>query len=73
MPKITSHNKWSKQVNKTSHALDLEKDVFTYDDPKRIAESLKKSAEKSKKRKASPFRFAMSMLNFYINRGGKKN
>lgn len=62
---------WSAQVAKTSNALDLEKGVFTWDDPKKIALSLKKSAEASKRRKAPPFRSAMSMLNFYINRAGK--
>jgi hypothetical protein len=45
--------------------------VFTWDDPKRIAESLKRSAEASRRRKAAPFQSAMSMLNFYINRAGK--
>ncbi len=54
-----------------SHALDLEEGVFTWRDPKRIALSLKKSADTSKHRKAPPFRSAMSMLVFYINRAGK--
>ncbi len=62
---------WSKEVTKHSNALDLEKGVFTFGDPKKIAESLKKSAEESTRRKASPFQSAMSMLNFYINRAGK--
>lgn len=57
---------------KESFALDLEKDVFTWDDPKKIARSLKRSAEDSVRRKATPFQSAMSMLNFYINRAGKK-
>jgi len=52
--------------------LDLEKGVFTWKNPKKIAQSLKKSAEKSNRRKSSPFQSAMSMLNFYINRAGKK-
>ena len=62
--------KWSAEVNKKSNALDLEKGVFTLKDPKEIAKSLKKSSEKSKRRKAEPYRSAMSMLNFYINRAG---
>ena len=63
---------WSQKVTKTSFALDLEEGVFTWKDPKKIAASLKQSAEASSRRKASPFRSAMSMLNFYINRAGKK-
>ncbi len=55
----------------SSNALDLERGVFAQDDPKSIARSLKRSAEESKRRKAEPFRSAMSMLNFYINRAGK--
>lgn len=65
-----SDEKWSGEVTKHSDALDLEKDVFKSDDPRSIAESLKRSAERSKRRKAEPFRSAMSMLTFYINRGG---
>ncbi|MEX0881722.1 MAG: DUF3175 domain-containing protein [Candidatus Saccharimonadales bacterium] len=63
--------KWSQRVTKTSNALDLDKGVFTWDDPKRIAASLKASAERSSRRKAEPLQSAMSMLNFYINRAGK--
>ena len=63
--------KWSAQVNETSDALNLKKGVFESDDPKAIAASLKRSAEHSRRRKASPFQSAMSMLNFYINRAGK--
>jgi len=63
--------RWSQQVTKHSDALDLEKDVFTYDDPARIASSLKESAERSRRRKSTPFRSAMSMLTFYTNRAGK--
>ncbi len=63
--------KWSQDVTGHSDALDLERDVFTLKDPKRIAASLKKSAEASRRRKSSPFRSAMSMLTFYINRAGK--
>ncbi len=63
--------KWSKHVNETSYSLDLDQGVFKARDPKKIAQSLKRSANKSRRRKASPFQSAMSMLNFYINRGGK--
>lgn len=62
---------WSARVTKHSIALDLQEGVFTWDDPRKIAESLKKSAEQSTRRKAGPFQSAMSMLNFYINRAGK--
>ena len=62
---------WSGRVTKESNALDLEGGVFTWDDPKKIAKSLKRSAETSLRRKARPFQSAMSMLNFYINRAGK--
>lgn len=62
---------WSGEVTKKSFALDLEEGVFTWSDPKKIALSLKRSAEESTRRKASPFQSAMSMLNFYINRAGK--
>lgn len=61
---------WSGQVTRTSHALALEPRVFTWDDPKRIAASLKRSADESKARKGTPLQSAMSMLNFYINRAG---
>jgi len=56
----------------TSDALDLEGGVFRQQSPKKIARSLKQSAERSRRRKSSPFRSAMSMLNFYINRAGRK-
>jgi len=62
---------WSKQVTETSNALDLEADVFKWDDPAKIAASLKRSAERSRRRKSPPFRSAMSMLVFYLNRAGK--
>jgi hypothetical protein len=62
---------WSAKVTRESFALDLEEGVFTWTDPKKIALSLKNSAEASKRRKAPPFRSAMSMLVFYINRAGK--
>ncbi|MDH5613390.1 MAG: DUF3175 domain-containing protein [Gammaproteobacteria bacterium] len=64
-------NGWSQRVTETSNALDLEPGVFTFDDPRRIAESLKRSAECSHRRKSDPYRSAMSMLTFYINRAGK--
>ena len=63
--------RWSGRVTRTSNALDLKKGVFAGRDPKKIAASLKRSAEHSKRRKASPYQSAMSMLNFYINRAGK--
>jgi len=67
----TPANRWSHDVTEHSHALDLEKGVFKLKDPKEIAASLKRSAEGSKRRMADPFRSAMSMLVFYINRAGK--
>ena len=66
-----AQRKWSAGVMQRSDALDLESGVFTKSDPKAIARSLKRSAERSSRRKAEPFRSAMSMLNFFINRGGK--
>jgi Protein of unknown function (DUF3175) len=63
--------RWSAEVTKRSDALDLESDVFKWKDPRRIALSLKRSAEHSKRRKATPYQSAMSMLNFYVNRAGK--
>jgi hypothetical protein len=63
--------RWSQRVTETSDALSLESGVFSWDDPYKIALSLKWSADTSSRRKAPPFRSAMSMLNFYINRGGK--
>ena len=61
---------WSARVTRESNALDLEEGVFTLDDPKLIAQSLKRSAEASIRRKADPYRSALSMLIFYINRAG---
>ena len=63
--------KWSAKVTQESHALQLEEGVFTWKDPKKIAGSLKKSADVSKQRKSSPYHAAISMLTFYINRAGK--
>ena len=72
MAKKSMKNKnWSDRVTKESFALDLEEGVFTWDEPRKIALSLKRSALQSTKRKAKPFQSAMSMLNFYINRAGK--
>jgi hypothetical protein len=62
---------WSARVTRTSNALDLQSKVFTSSDPRRVALSLKRSAESSKRRKGSPYQSAMSMLTFYINRAGK--
>src|SRR5439155_24303355 len=62
---------WSRHVTEKSNALDLDPGVFSRTDPRSIARSLKRSAEHSRRRKSNPFRSAMSMLNFYINRGGK--
>jgi Protein of unknown function (DUF3175) len=63
--------KWSQRVTRTSDALDLDKEVFKRRDPASVARSLKRSAERSHRRKSDPFRSAMSMLVFYINRAGK--
>ena len=63
--------RWSRTVTEHSDALTLEGGVFTSKDPRRIAASLKRSAERSRRRKADPFRSALSMLTFYINRAGK--
>jgi hypothetical protein len=64
--------RWSQRVTETSNALDLESGVFALDDPRRIARSLARSARRSRRRKADPFRSAMSMLTFYINRAGRQ-
>nr|WP_255783741.1 DUF3175 domain-containing protein [Lysobacter chinensis] len=63
--------RWSQHVTETSDALDLREGVFTLDDPAAMARSLKRSAEDSRRRKSDPYRSAMSMLTFYINRAGK--
>lgn len=67
----TSPAHWSQDITKHSHALVLEKGVFTWKDPLKIALSLKHSADTSQQRKAEPYRSAMSVLVFYINRAGK--
>jgi hypothetical protein len=66
-----SGRRWSAEVTRNSNALDLSHGVFTWKDPKRIAASLKRSAERSRRRKADPYRSALSMLTFYLNRAGK--
>ena len=71
MARNTKKN-WSRRVTSTSNALDLEAGVFTLEDPREIALSLKRSALRSKRRRVDPFRSAMSMLNFYINRAGRR-
>ncbi|HWE71791.1 MAG TPA: DUF3175 domain-containing protein [Stellaceae bacterium] len=63
--------RWSNRITHESNALDLKHRVFTWRDPKRIARSLKRSAEHSRRRKGSAYQSAMSMLNFYINRAGR--
>ena len=67
----TTKKYWSGRVTRESDALDLDKGVFSSSDPKRIAASLKRSALESHRRKAEPYRSALSMLVFYINRAGK--
>jgi len=67
----SSSRRWSQRVTKDSDALDLKRGVFTLRDPKRIAASLKRSAERSSRRKTGAYRSALSMLTFYINRAGR--
>ncbi len=66
----STRRRWSGEVTRRSNALDLEANVFKQSNPRRIALSLKRSAEASRRRKAKPYQSAMSMLNFYINRAG---
>jgi soluble cytochrome b562 len=68
---LNQDKQWSANITRESNALSLEKGVFTWKDPKAIAQSLSDSAEASTRRKAGAFRSAMSMLVFYINRAGK--
>jgi hypothetical protein len=70
-PSSSAGRRWSQRVTQESHALVLEEGVFTLDSPRAIAASLKRSADESRQRKTEPFRSAMSMLVFYINRAGK--
>ena len=69
--KRISKKYWSSRVTKYSDALDLEEGIFSFNNPRKIALSLKRSSRESRRRKAGPFQSAMSMLNFYINRAGK--
>jgi hypothetical protein len=71
MPPKSGASRWSQRVTQNSHALDLEASVFSSTSPRSVAASLKRSADRSRRRKATPFQSAMSMLNFYINRAGK--
>ena len=69
--KRKSPSRWSQRVTNESDALDLQQGVFKLTSPKKIAASLKRSAERSSRRKAGAYRSALSMLTFYINRAGK--
>ena len=71
MAKTATNRKWSGKVARESHALALDQGVFTWSNPAKIAASLKRSALESTNRKSDPYRSAMSMLTFYINRAGK--
>lgn len=72
MPATTKRRRWSQRVTETSDALDLEKGVFSKREPRAIARSLKRSADRSRRRKSDRYRSAMSMLTFYMNRAGKQ-
>ncbi|KVD73832.1 hypothetical protein WI89_00160 [Burkholderia ubonensis] len=63
--------RWSAEVTRAGDVLDIEPDIFKSDDPEAVAASLKRSAERSRRRKGTPFQSAMSMLNFYVNRAGR--
>ncbi len=67
---MPAQHRWSQAVTEHSDALDLDPHIFESDDPRHIADALKRSAEQSKRRKATPYQSAMSMLTFYINRAG---
>jgi hypothetical protein len=69
--KRRANRRWSQQVTRTSNALDLDKAVFTKRSARAIAQSLKRSAVRSRRRRGTPYQSAMSMLNFYINRAGR--
>ena|SRR2546421_12355212 len=71
MAATAGRKRWSQRVTEESNALDLEQRVFTRGNPRQIALSLKRSAERSKRRKSNPYRSAMSMLTFYLNRAGR--
>jgi hypothetical protein len=68
---ISTKKRWSQRVTENSDALTLQEGVFSRDDPRSIARSLKRSADRSRRRKSDPYRSAASMLTFYINRAGK--
>jgi hypothetical protein len=70
-PRRPKRRYWSADVTRKSNALDLDSKIFTSSSPRKVALSLKRSSERSKRRKGTPFQSAMSMLNFYINRAGK--
>lgn len=72
MPTKKLRKRWSKNVTESSNVLNLQPKVFSQKDPKAIARSLKRSADRNCRRKSSPFRSSMSMLTFFINRGGDK-
>lgn len=69
---MATDRKWSQDVTENSDAMDLEEGVFKQRSARKVADSLKRSAEASERRKSSPFRSAMSMLTFYINRAGSQ-
>ena len=69
--KTSAKKRWSAHVTETSDALDIAQGTFALDDPRKIARELKRDAEASHRRKADPYRSAMSMLTFFINRAGK--
>ncbi|ABD90048.1 DUF3175 domain-containing protein [Rhodopseudomonas palustris] len=69
--KTATPKRWSQHVTEESDALDLKQGVFTLHDPRKIAASLKRSAEQSSRRKTGAYRSALSMLTFYVNRAGK--
>ena len=71
-PRAKKKTLWSRAVTEQSDALDLESGVFTWTSPRRIATSLKRSAEQSRRRKGTAYQSAMSMLSFYMNRAGPK-
>lgn len=69
--RMPTTRRWSQHVTQESDALDIEGGTFAQDDPKKIAHDLKRDAERSHRRKSSPYRSAMSMLTFFINRAGR--
>jgi hypothetical protein len=70
--KKSTRRRWSQRVTQSSDALTLDRGVFSRDDPRSIARSLKRSAERSRRRKSGSYASAMSMLTFYINRAGRQ-